>query len=77
MPLGIALTGITTFIKAIAIAGVVAGGFEGILIVLMHWKAKKLGKRKPEYSIKSNYIIYAVLVALFTFGAVYYLINIL
>ena len=35
IPLAIALSGLTTFIRAIGITGAIAGGIDGILIVLM------------------------------------------
>lgn len=43
-----------SFIQILSIAGVISGGLTGILILLMNKKAKKLGNRKPEYSIKIN-----------------------
>jgi len=72
IPLAIALSNVTTFIKAIGIAGVVAGGLEGILIVLMAFRAKKLGNRKPEYSIKLNKIVAVLIIAIFILGAIFY-----
>jgi len=73
IPLIIAVSGLTTFIQVIAISGVIAGGIEGVLIVLMAIKAKKLGDRKPEYTIKINWLIAALLIGLFVLGAVYLL----
>ena len=73
IPLTIALSGLTSFIKAIGIAGTIAGAGEGILIVLMHRKAKKLGDRKPEYKIKTNYVIYSIVIALFIIGTVWFI----
>jgi tyrosine-specific transport protein len=73
IPLIIAISGITTFIKVIGLVGVFAGGLEGTLIILMALKAKKLGKRKPEYSMPINWFIAAILIALFAGGAGYYL----
>ncbi|MBW2978378.1 GerAB/ArcD/ProY family transporter [Candidatus Woesearchaeota archaeon] len=72
IPLAIALSNVTTFIKAIGIAGVVAGGIEGILIVLMAFRAKKLGNRKPEYSVKLNKLVAALIIAIFILGAIFY-----
>ena len=72
VPLVIALSGFTTFIKAIGISGTISGGGEGILIVLMHWRCKKLGNRKPEYSLKKNYIIYFLIIAFFILGGVWF-----
>jgi amino acid permease len=71
IPLAIGLSKVTGFIQVIGIAGAVAGGIEGTLIVLMHRKAKKLGKRKPEYSIKSNMLLTVLLIAMFVGGIVY------
>lgn len=71
IPLAIALSGATTFIQAMAISGAIAGGLEGILIVLMFKKAKKLGKRKPEYEIKDNNLINFILILIFILGIAY------
>jgi len=76
IPLIIALSGFTTFIQVIAISGVIAGGMEGVLIVLMAIKAKKLGDRKPEYSVKINWLIATVLIGLFAVGAAYLLLGV-
>jgi len=70
LPLVLALSGITTFIKTIGIVGAVAGGVEGILIVMMHKRAKKLGDRKPEYSIKHYTLLSYILIALFALGII-------
>jgi len=77
IPLGIALWGIATFSKALEISGILAGGLTGILIVLMSIKAKKLGKRKPEYKMPINWLIAALFIALFIGGVVYYLSGII
>ena len=74
IPLAIALSNKTTFIKAIGIAGVIAGGLEGLLIILMAFKAKKLGNREPEYSIGINKWVAAVLIAIFILGAILYFV---
>jgi amino acid permease len=70
-PLFIALLGLTSFIAVIAFAGAVAGGIDGILIMLAYWKAKKKGDRKPEYSLKISRTLTAVLILLFSFGIFY------
>ena len=43
---------IAGFVKLLELSGSIAGGIAGIAITLMAWKAKKIGKRKPEYSVK-------------------------
>ncbi|MBW2982224.1 hypothetical protein KY343_05065 [Candidatus Woesearchaeota archaeon] len=73
VPLLIAVSGLTSFIQVIGLSGVIAGGIEGVLIVLMAMKAKKLGDRKPEYSVKINWLIATLLIGLFVLGAVYLL----
>jgi len=65
---------LATFIQIISFSGAVAGGLGGILIVLMAIRAKKLGKRKPEYKIPINWFIAALLILLFAFGIIYYFI---
>jgi amino acid permease len=69
-PLVLALSGLTTFTKTIGIVGAVAGGIEGILIVMMHKRAKKLGERTPEYSIKHYALVSYLLIALFALGII-------
>lgn len=75
VPLAVFLSGITTFIQAIGITGAIAGGIDGILIVLMHRKAKRLGDRKPEYTVKGYRIVYWLLILMFVGGIIYTLLN--
>ncbi|MEM4245383.1 MAG: aromatic amino acid transport family protein, partial [Candidatus Nanoarchaeia archaeon] len=70
LPLVLALSGLTTFIQTIGIVGAVAGGIEGILIVMMHKKAKELGDREPEYSIRHSPALSFILIALFVLGII-------
>ncbi len=72
-PLIFAFSGLTTFVKIIGLSGVIAGGMEGFLITLMALKAKKKGNRKPEYKVPINWMIALGLIAVFIFGAGYYL----
>ncbi len=71
VPLVIALAKLTTFISVIALAGIIAGGLDGILIVLAYWKAKTLGDRKPEYSLKSPKILGYLLLCMFSLAILY------
>ena len=71
IPLFIALLGITTFIKTLALTGVFAGGIQGLLLILIYRRAKKLGKRKPEYALNlPKYVDYSIM-ALFLLGLFY------
>jgi len=58
------------FIAVLGIGGVVSGGFTGILILLMNKRAKKIGRRKPEYSVGLNWFIVLLLSIVFIAGIV-------
>lgn len=60
-----------SFIQVIGLTGGIAMSLEGILLVLIFNRAKKLGKRKPEYSIKKSNILSFLLIILFILGMVY------
>ena len=49
------------------------GGIEGVLFVLMYWKAKQLGDRKPEYSLGKHKILGSLLILIFALGIAYQL----
>ncbi len=72
-PLCIALLGLTSFIAVMAFSGAVAGGIDGILIMLAYWKAKKKGDRKPEYSLNISRTLTTLLIIMFSFGIIYQL----
>lgn len=71
VPLALFLTGAKSFIQVIGITGAVAGGMEGILLVLIARQAKKKGEVKPEYSIPLPLILMIILIVLFAFGILY------
>ncbi|MBI2133576.1 hypothetical protein HYU11_02745 [Candidatus Woesearchaeota archaeon] len=60
----------TSFMKILGLVGSVTGGIMGILIVIMHFRAKKMGNRKPEYNMGFNPIIAAILAAIFLTGII-------
>src|SRR3989344_5671669 len=70
-PLMVLLLGLTTFMAALDITGAVAGGLGGTLYVLMYWKAKTKGDRKPEYSLNIPRVIGYLLIAMFISGIVH------
>jgi len=70
-PLIIFLIGNRAFVATLAFTGAVAFGVEGVLNVLMFWKAKKMGDRKPEYSIKKNKAVGIILMSILILGIVY------
>lgn len=77
VPLGLFLAGIKSFIATIGVTGSIAGGIEGILIITMFWKAKKLGKRKPEYTLNKTKIVGTLLITVFVLGIIYTIYNLL
>jgi amino acid permease len=77
VPIVLILLGVHSFIKVIGITGAISGGLDGILVVLMWWKAKKTGQRKPEYEINLPEIIGYLLIAMFVIGAGYVVYSII
>ena len=75
VPLILFLLGVKDFIKTIGIVGAVSGGIEGVLIVLMHRKVKKMGDRKSEFSVSSNFVLASLLIIIFVVGIGYTLLN--
>lgn len=66
-----------SFIQVIGITGGIAMSLEGILLVLIFNRAKKLGDRKPEYSIRKSTIISTLLIILFILGMAYTILTLL
>ena len=62
---------LVSFVQIISISGVISGGLTGILIILMARKAKKIGKRKPEYNIKLPLILAILLILFFIAGLIF------
>ena len=71
LPLIIVIFNFTTFIAALGITGAISGGLEGILVMLMYWKAKLKGDRKPEYQLGKHKILGIFLIIMFSFGIFY------
>lgn len=69
IPILLFLFGIRSFVGVIGLAGVVIGAIQGTLILLMSRKAKKLGDRQPEYSLKLPSVLLYFLIVLFILGA--------
>ena len=68
-PLILFLLGFRQFIDVIGISGTFIGAIEGILIILIFKKAKILGNREPEYSLKIPSLITNALIVMFILGA--------
>ena len=61
---------LASFVQILSIAGVIAGGSTGILILIMNLKSKQKGRRIPEYSIPLNKIAIILLSLIFIFGII-------
>jgi amino acid permease len=62
--------GIHSFITILGISGAIAGGLEGILLMLIYWKAKSSGDRAPEYNLPLGLLPVFLLIAVFFIGAI-------
>lgn len=71
IPLLAYILGLSDFIKVISMTGGVMLATNGILVILMHRKAKKLGDDVPAYSISYPKVISYFLILLFALGVVY------
>jgi len=71
LPIIIVLLNVTSFIAILGLTGGIAGGLEGILIILMFVKAKKLGDKVPEYKLHIPFFVLAFLISLFSLAIVY------
>ncbi len=66
-PLVLFLIGINSFIGVIGMTGAIAGGLEGIMILMMVKKAKKQ-KTRPAYSLQLPLVLEVALMLLFSAG---------
>ncbi|MEM4242366.1 MAG: aromatic amino acid transport family protein [Candidatus Woesearchaeota archaeon] len=70
VPVLLILAGIHSFIKILGLTGALAGGLEGILLLLTYWKARMHGQRKPEYEVRVGLVPIALIVVAFVIGAI-------
>jgi len=59
------------FFVVLDLTGSFGGSLAGILIILVWWKAKKLGNRKPEYTLPHLKVISLLLIFMFILGAIF------
>ncbi|PIR41879.1 MAG: hypothetical protein COV30_01665 [Candidatus Yanofskybacteria bacterium CG10_big_fil_rev_8_21_14_0_10_37_15] len=70
-PLILFFGGLRSFIDIMSLAGSVAVGIAGIVMALMHVKAKSRGDRIPEYDIEFPKSLYYLMILVFFAGIVY------
>ncbi len=73
IPAVILFVGVESFVRTLEVAGTFAGGIAGITIVLMHARARRRSERKPEFSVRMNWLGYGALILLFAIGMLYQL----
>jgi len=74
VPFLVYLLGFKSFIFIIGSIGALASGIDGIITVLIYFKAKKAGDRQPEYQIKTGVFWGWLLILIFSLGFIYQLI---
>lgn len=70
LPLILFLIGFRGFIETIGFVGTILGVIEGIVILLIFTKVKKLGDRESEYSLKVPSFFLYFLIVVFILGAI-------
>jgi len=71
IPLILFLLGVNSFVGVIGFTGAIAGGIEGILLVLIAKMAKKKGEVEPAYSIPLPWIFAVILMLIFVLGLMF------
>jgi tyrosine-specific transport protein len=74
-PLIPVLLRLTSFLSIVEMMGVLIGGITTFLIVLMFWRAKESGNRKPEYSLAAKPWLGMLLLLIVLIGTVYKLLS--
>jgi amino acid permease len=69
LPIILFLVGFQSFIGTVGFMGMILGTVDGIIIVLMYKKAKKIYDREPEYSLKIPSFLIYLLILIFILGA--------
>jgi tyrosine-specific transport protein len=71
VPLSLYFFGFSDFIKIFSVAGAILGGCEALLLLAIWSKARRKGRRVPEYSVNLERIFVFILSAAFLAGIVY------
>ncbi|PJE59975.1 MAG: hypothetical protein COU85_00695 [Candidatus Portnoybacteria bacterium CG10_big_fil_rev_8_21_14_0_10_44_7] len=73
VPLILFLAGAKNLLLVIGLVGIVMGGLEGVLTILIYRRADRHGNRRPEYDVFVPKIVLWLLVAIFVLGMAYQL----
>jgi len=77
VPLILYFLGVYNFITIITLLGAIMGGIEGTAIVLIYYKAKRLGTEIPDYDLKYPIFLKYVMISIFIIGLVVTLVEVL
>ncbi len=75
LPITVIILGFRDFISTIGFAGSIAGGIDGILIILMLWKSRELGDRKPEYNLGKFRFFGVLIIFVFVLGLLFQILS--
>jgi tyrosine-specific transport protein len=70
-PLLLFIFGLHNFIATLGIVGGLSMGISGSIMVVLFWKAKKMGDRKPEFSLPKFKVAGGALLGVFILGLIY------
>ncbi|MBU2634046.1 MAG: hypothetical protein KJ674_02270 [Nanoarchaeota archaeon] len=62
---------LASFKNVLNVTGALFGGLESIFIILIYYKAKKMGDRNPEYSMSISPVIGGLMILMFIVGIVF------
>lgn len=71
VPLILYFAGFQEFVSVIGFVGAVASGLDGIITILIYFKARKKGDRDPEYKLNYFRIFAGIILFIFCFGLFY------
>lgn len=71
VPYLIYLAGLRDFIEVISIAGSLAGGFFSIMIIIIFYRARTRGDRRPVYALQVTEEFSALMIFVFLLGIIY------
>lgn len=71
VPFIIFLFGTRDFIKIISFGGAVLAGLEGIILICAYLRARRYGRREPEFTIRLPVAIFRLIMVIFLLGVVY------
>jgi amino acid permease len=70
LPIIFVLSGLRDFISIMVFVGTIFGGLEGLIMIFIYMRAKKLNTREPEYSLKISPIMLGGIASILIFGII-------